>query len=215
MKAMMALCGMEETPEQVYAKNKYLIRSLINAVVVNNPSVVGMADLQQVGAMALIDALRTYDASLGSFQSYVRKCIWNALLKEANSFSGPFTTDEKTRRRANLLDKLKKDGLTDDAIMARLGLKNHETLVALQRLVNVRVVDVDDIDIQESESLDKLQIFKMLGEMGLTDSELTFVQLTMQDRSIDDLITEMGLSRSRLYAIKASIREKILTWGHQ
>ena len=130
--------GMEESLTQIYARHKSMVRSLINAVVVNNAAVVSTEDLKQVGAMAIIEAMKNYDASRGSFHSYIRQCVWRALLKEANSFSGVFATDEKIRRRANLLLQLHKEGLDDETIMIRLGVKSKETLLSLRGLVDSR-----------------------------------------------------------------------------
>lgn len=206
----MTLCRMEESSDKVYAQHRGLIRSLINSIVVNNPSVVDNQDLQQAGALALIVAFRSYDPSLGSFQSYIRKCIRNALLEQANSFNSVFTVDEKARRQANAIVKMRAEGLSDDAIMARLGVKTRATFLSLLGLIEIRSVDLDQVDV---ETIEEQSIFKMLDEIGLMKTEVEFINLVINNHSIDDIIKEMGVSRSRLFEIKASIRDKILAWG--
>lgn len=204
---------MEDSPDKVYSKHRGLIRMLINSVVVNNPAVVDKQDLQQVGAMALIAALRSYDPSLGSLPSYIRSCIRNALIEQANSFSGAFTTDDKTRRQANLIRRLSHEGLGEEEIMARLGIKNRATFLSLRELADGRCTDIDNVDVPDVVSIEESDIFRMLGEIGLTEQENEFVNLTINNFSMDEMSTKMGVSRSTLYAIKASIKEKILAWG--
>lgn len=204
---------MEDSPDKVYAKHRGLIRALINSIVVNNPAVVDTQDLQQAGAMALILALRSYDPSLGSLPSYIRKCVRNALIEQANSFNGVFTTDEKVRRQANQIRKLRAEGLDDDTIMARLGVRSRATFLSLLDLVDCSSIDLDQVETPGDISFEEEDIFRMLGEIGLSDQEMEFVNLTVRNYSMDDMATEMGVSRSTLYTVKASIRDKILAWG--
>jgi len=209
----MMLCRMDESPEKIYAKHRGLIRSLINSVVVNNPAVVDTKDLQQAGAIALIIAMKSYDPSLGSFPSYIRKCIRHALLEQANSFSSVFTVDEKVRRQANAVYKMKQRGMNDDEIMAKLGIKTRATFLSLLGLVDSHAVDTDHVEVADSVAVEEVNVFKVLDEIGLTEQELKFVNLVTSNHSMDEIGEEMGISRSSLYAIKASIRDKILAWG--
>jgi len=212
---MMTIYKMEESVDKVYIQHRGLIRSLIKSIVVNNPSVVDTQDLQQAGALALIIALRSYDPSLGSFRSYIRKCIRNALLEQANSFNSVFTVDEKVRRQANAIIKMRAKGLSDDIIMTRLGIKTRATFLSLLGLVESHSVDLDQVDVEVETSIEEESIFKMLDEIGLDKQEVQFINLVTSNHSIDDIIGEMNISRSRLYTIKASIRDKILTWGRE
>ena len=210
---MMTICRMEESVDKVYAQHRGLIRSLINSIVVNNRSVVDVQDLQQAGALALIIALRSYDPSLGSFQSYIRKCIRNALLEQANSFSSVFTVDEKVRRQANAIVKMRTGGLSDNTIMTRLGIKTRATFLSLLGLVESHSVDLDQVDVEVETSIEEESIFKMLDEIGLGKPEMQFINLVVSNHSMDEIMGEMDISRSHLYTIKASIRDKILAWG--
>lgn len=188
---------------------------MINQIVVNNSSVVDTQDLQQAGALAFITALRSYDPSLGSFPSYIRQCVRNALLEQANSFNGAFTVDEKVRRQANAIRRLRSEGLSDDVIMARLGIKTRATFLSLLDLVENHSVDLEQVEISSNSSIDEDGIFKMLEEIGLTESEMEFVNLVTSNHSMDEIVERMEMSRSTLYAIKASIRDKILAWGQE
>ena len=209
----MTLCKVEESSDKVYSQHRGLIRSLINSIVVNNPSIVDNQDLQQAGALALIVALQSYDPSLGSFQSYIRKCIRNALLEQANSFNSVFTVDEKVRRKANAIIKMRAKGLSDDIIMTRLGVKTRATFLSLLGLIESHVVDLDQVEIEAETTIEEASIFKMLDEIGLMESEIEFINLIIKNHSIDEMTKVMNVSRSRLFEIKASIRDKILTWG--
>ncbi len=204
---------MEESIDKVYARHRGMIRSLINSIVVNNPAVVDGQDLQQVGALAVIIALRSYDPSLGSFSGYVRKCVRNALLEQANSHNAVFTVDEKARRKANAIVRMRAEGLSTEHIMTSLGIKTLGTFTSLLKLATSHSVNLDKVEIVSDIPMEEDAIFKMLDEIGLTEHEVTFVQLTTTNHSMDEIIGKMGLSRSHLYTIKASIKDKILTWG--
>ena len=203
---------MDESEDQIYEQHIGLIKSLTNSIVVNNTSVVSNEDLQQAGAMALIVALKSYDPSLGSFQSYIRRCIRNALLEQANAFNNVFTVDEKVRRQANSISRLRKQGLSDDAIMGRLGIKTRATFLSLLEL-NEGAIDIDQVEAIADTGFNETSILNVLDEIGLDETEMKFVNLTVQQYSTSDLEQEMDLSRAQLYRLKASIRDKILTWG--
>lgn len=205
---------MEESPDKVYARHRGLIRSLINSIVVNNPSVVDTQDLQQAGALAFIVALRSYDPSLGSFSSYIRKCVRHALLEQANSFNAVFTVDEKVRRQANAIRRMRREGMSDADIMTQLGIKKEETFQALSELGSNHTVDMDNIEpAAGSSGVDENRIHEMLDEIGLSESEMRFVHLTIDNRSMDDIAQEMRTSRTALYVMRSSIHDKILAWG--
>jgi RNA polymerase sigma factor (sigma-70 family) len=205
---------MEESADKVYTQHKGLIRALVHSIVVNNPAVVSTEDLQQAGALALMIALKSYNPSLGSFQSYIRRCIRHALLEQANTFNGVFTVDEKIRRQANAVVRLRKEGLSDDAIMDRLGIKTRATFLSLLDLVSA-TRDVENVDVAFDETVDENNIMRILDEIGLEDAELRFVNLVISNHSMENLETEMELGRSQLYKLRASIRDKILAWGQQ
>ena len=209
----MTLCRMDQYPDKVYLRHRGLIRSLINSIVVNNPAVVDTQDLQQAGALALVVALKSYDPSLGSLPSYIRKCIRHALLEQANSFSNVFTVDEKVRRQANAVRRMRREGIDDAEIMAKLGIKTRATFLSLLGLVENYSVDPNQIEVVDDTSPEEGSIFKVLDEIGLTEQELKFVNLVTSNYSMDDIVTEMAVSRSTLFVIKASIRDKILAWG--
>jgi RNA polymerase sigma factor (sigma-70 family) len=203
----------QEPIEKLYARHKGLIGSLIKSIVVNNRSVVSIADLQQVGAMALIVALKTYDPSLGSLSSYVRKCIRNALLEEANSFSGVFTVDEKIRRQANKAYQMRRAGKPDQEIMNYLGIRTHSTYLSLLNLIENQSVEITEIEHLASDTLDEETLHKILDELGLSSIERQVVDLFMRHLSIDEIERTTGLDRTQITNIKVVITDKITNWG--
>jgi len=80
-------------------------------------------------------------------------------------------------------------------------------------LVENHSVYPDQVVVADDAALEEDGVFKMLDEIGLTEQELKFVNLVTSNHSMDDITTEMVVSRSTLFAIKASIRDKILAWG--
>lgn len=203
----------QESLERLYARHKGLIGSLIRSIVINNKSVVSIADLQQVGAMALIVALKTYDSSVGSLSAYVRKCIRNALLEEANSFSGVFTVDEKLRRQANKAQQMRREGKLDKDIMVILGIKTEATYRSLLNLVENRTVDIEQIEHLASISIDEESILRTLDDIGLSKIERYVVSLMISQATLDQIEQETGLSRSEIANIKVIVSDKITNWG--
>ncbi len=203
----------QEPLEKLYARHKGLIGSLIKSIVINNRSVVSIADLQQVGAMALIVALKTYDPSLGSLSAYVRKCIRNALLEEANSFSGVFTVDEKLRRQANKAYQMRREGKPDSEIMSSLGIKTEATYRSLLNLVENKTVDLEQIEHLASISLDEDGLFRTLNDVGLSELEREIVTLLMSQTSMADIERKTGLTKAQIANIKVVINDKITNWG--
>lgn len=203
----------QESLEKLYARHKGLISSLIKSIVINNKSVVSVADLQQVGALALIVALKTYDPSVGSLSAYVRRCIRNALLEEANSFSGVFTVDEKIRRQANKAHQMRTAGKSDQEIMTSLGIKTEATYRSLLNLVENKTVDLEQIEHLASISLDEDGITRALDDVGLSTTERQIVTLLMSQASIDDIERQTGLTRAQIANIKIVISDKITSWG--
>jgi RNA polymerase sigma factor (sigma-70 family) len=210
---MMGLCNMEGSADKVYDQYRSMIRAMINSIVVNNKSVVSSDDLQQVGALALISALNSYNPSSGSLPSYIRKCVRNALLEQANSFNGVFTVDEKVRRQANAIIKLRAEGLDDEDIMNRLGVKTRATFLSLVGLIGSHVIDLCQVEITGETLIEEDDILKMLDEIGLSEIETRFVHLITNNHSMDEIRRELDISRSSFYVIRTSIRDKILAWG--
>lgn len=203
----------QESLERLYARHKGLIGSLIRSVVINNKSVISIADLQQVGAMALIVALKTYDSSLGSLSVYVRRCIRNALLEEANSFSGVFTVDEKLRRQANKVQQMRREGKSDKDIMFTLGIKTEATFNSLLNLVENKTVDIDQIEHLASSSLDEEHILRTLDDLGLSSAERKIVSLLMTHATLSQIEQETGLTKNEIASMKLVISNKITHWG--
>jgi|SRR5690606_36241216 len=203
----------QESIEKLYARHKGLIGSLIKSIVVNNKAVVSTEDLQQVGAMALVVALKSYDPSLGSLSAYIRKCIRNALLEEANSFSGVFTVDEKLRRLANKAIAMQRDGKGDEEIMLALGIRTLSTYISLLNLAANRTIDLEQIEHLTSISFDEQSIERTLDDVGLLPIERQVVSLFMTQASIEDIERQTGLSRTQIANIKLVVNDKIKTWG--
>jgi RNA polymerase sigma factor (sigma-70 family) len=199
--------------DKIYARHQGLIGSLIRSIIINGKSVVSIADLQQVGAMALIVAIKSYDPSLGSLGGYIRKCIRNALLTEANTFTGVFTVDEKTRRQANQASKLIEQGLDNQTIMNQLGIKTISTLDALLRLTSNHTMPIDQIEVLAPSSMDEQTIISMLDDVGFSKQERQLVDLMMNSRSVDEIENVTGMNKGEIARMRNAINEKITHWG--
>jgi len=207
---------MEESVDKLYAQYKGLIKSLASKIVINNPSVISSEDLTQAGALALLTAIRSYDPTIGSFKTYLRRCIINALLEQANSFNPAITVDEKVRRQVNAIIKLRGEGIEDDEIMKRLGIRTRATFLSLQALSNA-AVDIDQLDPSDfpDSKLEDHNLVMLLNNMGLSDIELDFISLSMQGCDLEKISESTGLSLKQLRKLKASVKDKIMQWGQE
>ena len=199
---------------KAYQKYSLLISLLIDSIIINNRGVVSRDDLNQVAAMALISAIRSHDPSTGSLQSYIRKSVRNALIEQANKFSGVFTVDEKTKRCANMIKKLKTEGVADGEIMKKLGIKTRATFLSLVEL-SESPANIDDVDVTASESMSSDEISSLLEEINLDEQELALVNLTLAGGSMAEVADSMGLGLAQAYKIKNSVKCKILEWGQK
>lgn len=205
---------MGEREDEIYSQYRTLIKTLVNGIVINNPSVVSIEDLQQAGALALMMAINSYDPSLGSLQSYIRSCVRYAILEQANIFNSVFTVDEKVRRQVNMALKLRKQGLTDEEIMSKLGIKTRATFTSIMGLVD-QPSDISHIDISIGQAIEEDDVVRILDEIGLDESERQLVNLLIEKHSMDDLEKITKTSRSHIYKLKSSIKDKILKWGQK
>ena len=200
---------MDTDLDNLYNKYKGIIRSLAKSIVINNKSIVSLEDLQQAGAIGLLVGVKNYDPNSGSFSSYIRRCIRNALIEEANSFNDVFTVDPKLRSIANRAIKMKREGMSDIAIMSNLGISNRRTLDSLFFLVEEESVSIHDID--SDNEICSMQ--NLIGEIGLTQSEEHLVGLIISNFRMEDIEEQMGLTRPQIYEMKSCIKNKISNWG--
>lgn len=83
----------------------------------HSSAVLDMADLCQVGDMAVLRAVKAYDPSSGrNIKSFVTSSIRNAVFNEAARFLGVLTVDFRTTNLASLAYKLSKKGMSDSDI---------------------------------------------------------------------------------------------------
>lgn len=201
--------------DKVFQKYSVLISLLIDSIIINNRGVVSREDLNQVAAMALISAIRSHDPSTGSLQSYIRKSVRNALIEQANKFSGVFTVDEKTKRCANLIKRLKTEGASDQDIMNKLGIKTKTTYLSLVEL-SESAANIEDVDVADQYRMSIEDIQPLLEEeINLNAQELNLVNLTMSGMSMGEIADSMGMSLAQAYKIKSSVKCKILEWGQK
>lgn len=205
----------EINEDKTLQKYSVLISLLIDSIIINNRGVVSREDLSQVAAMALISAVRSHDPSTGSLQSYIRKSIRNALIEQANKFSGVFTVDEKTKRCANMIKKLKNEGMSDQDIMSKLGIKTKTTYLSLVELSET-ASNIEDVEVADSYNMSIEDIQSLLEEeINLGDQEIMLVNLTMSGMSMGEIADSMGMSLAQAYKIKTSVKSKILEWGQK
>lgn len=205
---------MNELPlEEDWPEYFGLIRQIARSIVVNNPAVVSNDDLLQAGAVAVIVALQCYDPSQGSFNAYIKKCIKNAMLEQANSFNTVFTVNDKVRRQANMAARLRDKGKTNKEIMRELGIRKEVTLESLFALVDAKQDDLALLgQVMDQADFAFGNLTLLSEELNLADDESKFVELSLFGCSMKEIETTLELSTAQLYKIRSTVYKKFINW---
>jgi len=193
-----------------------VVKSMARAIVRHSP-VVSIEDLEQEGMAALVLAADTYNASAGSLSAYVRACIRNALIAEANRHCGAFVIDPRVRLQVNKLVRLRNRGESDEAIMRELGLSSRSQYTSLLSLVDIEYYDAE----LETETDDGCNFYaagdviRALEEVGLTDSEITFVKMLIENQSRRKVQEVLNIDDRKYSQLKITIANKIRDWGRE
>lgn len=197
---------------EVVQRYQSVVHSIARSIVRNSP-VVSHEDLEQEGMTAIVAAVETYDASAGSFSSYIRTCIRNAMIAEANKCCGVFTIDPRIRLQVNKIVRLRNLGYEDNDIMRRLGINNRRRFYTLTALVDTEVYTDTEAVTDDGFFYDVNSIMDALDEIGLSDREISLVQLLIAKKSKPAILKTMSIDNAGYRQLCSSITNKVRDWG--
>jgi RNA polymerase sigma factor (sigma-70 family) len=210
---------MVDTPDQEASRLLSEYGGLIRAIsksAIRSSAVVSDQDLWQVGAVAVLTAVKSYDPSCGSnIKSYVGSAIRRAIYNEAATFLGVFTVDRRVTGLAARVNKLSMSGKTDEQIandLNKSGSRNFDVEhVKDLRIVyanrNMAVATQEDCDVEDFEVK---SIESILSDIP-NDSRERFVleNRILGTMSVDDVAASCSISRDYVYRLERLLTQRI------
>lgn len=190
------------------------IRKVAFTAVTSSPAI-NVDDLFQVGQLAVLRALRSYDPTCGrNIKSYVCSCIRQDIYNEAARFLGVFTVDHRVTEMGAKINRLVGDGKTDLEIAEILnkrypGRAWNESRVYDLRLAYSRRHAVQ-IDVEPEEIPQSLYIEQFLESIVQSETDARLLQeRILGDMSAQALADDMGISIKKLYNLESSLKSRI------
>jgi len=171
-------------------------------------------DLCQVGNIAVLQAIRSYDPSCGtSIKSFVGKVVRNEIFREAARFLGVLTVDPRSTKLASKIHKMHQDGHTDNEIVLAIqsDTLDVDTVHDLRMAYGHRQYEsVDEISVIYDGDLEESTIRDLVMGVTRNKEEETIVELRILSRnSIRDIAKRLKLSRKYVYIIENDLKSRI------
>lgn len=110
----------EENVEHILNEYAPIVKRIAKTAYCSS-SVVDITDLYQIGELAVLKAIKSYDPSSGSnIKAYVSRVVKNDIYTEAAKFFGIFTVDHRIPNLSVKISKLHEQGYTDVEIAKKL-----------------------------------------------------------------------------------------------
>jgi RNA polymerase sigma factor (sigma-70 family) len=192
-------------------------RSMVEGIArstVRSSAAIDVTDLCQVGELAVLRAVRTYDPSCGTkITNFIRRIVKQAIYNEAARFLGVFTVDHKTTEIAAKVNKLCNEGKTDEEIVIILNksfIRNfnvdhvRDLRLAYSRRY-IKSVCNDERTIEDVRSFEDL-----LSEVPKNENEIFILQnRILGNMRADSVAGALGISRGTVYRIEQKLTKRI------
>lgn len=212
----------EENIEQVLNEYAPIVKRIAKKVYCSS-SVVDITDLYQIGEIAVLKAVKSYDPSLGTnIKAYVSRVVKNDICTEAAKFFGIFTVDHRIPSLSVKISKLHQQGYTDVEIAKKLSTSERTFDPSYIRDVRIAYARRHYYLVAENQSLiedsynDQHSIEKFLSTVASNDDEDFILRnriighMSKQDVSIHLKISTEKVERIEIILknrIKKSIEE--------
>lgn len=190
------------------------IRKVAYTAVTSSPAI-NVDDLCQVGQLAVLRAVRSYDPTCGrNIKSYICSCIRQDIYNEAARFLGVFTVDHRVTEMGAKINRLADSGKTDleiaDILNERYPGRNwSESRVYDLRLAYSRRHAVT-IEVEPEEIPESLYIEQFLESVVQSESDSRILhERILGDRSAQDMADEMGISIKKFYSLESGLKSRI------
>jgi len=208
------MTGIEETLEQY----DQLIRSIANSAITSS-AVSDRSDLMQVGRIAAMKAIQSYDSSYGaSMRTHVRKAVRNAIYDEAARFIGPMTiADHVITSLAAEVGRLHEDGQDDAQIASSLSRNrvrfecSEEYVRALRFLYQKRhASELSESLVDGDEFVTEDAIMRLLAQLETTPLEHSIIYERWLGTATPEMIMERhSVSRRHFQRVQGQLKTRL------
>lgn len=110
-------CFIMDTSEEILNQYAPLVKRIAKSACCSSAAI-DIADLCQIGEMAVLRAIKVYDASSGTnIKSFITRIVKQDIYNEAARFLGVFTVDSRVTRLAAKVNRLILSGKTEEEIV--------------------------------------------------------------------------------------------------
>lgn len=179
-------------------------------------STLDLNDLKQVGEIAVLQAIKSYDPSCGTtIKSFVYKVVRNEIFREAARFLGVFTVDHRVTSLAASANNMHLQGQSDEEIATMLnkgGSRNFDAdhVKDLRIAYNRRHSSAIQNDDLEDLSVEESTIDSLLKNVINNESDRTILnsRILGNDTAIDTA-SQMNITVKRLYEMENDLKNRI------
>jgi len=208
----------ENDIESILAEYKSIVYS-ISLSAYYSSATIELADLRQVGNVAVLQAIKSYNPSGGTnIKSYVARVVRNAIYHEAARFLGVFTVDHRVTGLASKASKLHDKGHSDEEIAEILNNTSSRNF-DWRHVRDLRVayncgqesVTLDDQDsLEEGIGLEEQTIHEVLERAVQSPTDRTILDMRiLDDYSVQDVSEKLSITQRNVYELENALKERI------
>lgn len=201
--------------EEILEEYKDIVARTARSAYYSSASI-DLSDLCQIGNLAVLTAVKTYDPSAGStIKSYVSKIVRREIFNEAGRFLGVFTVDSRLTSLAALAHDLTAKGLSDVEIAKNLSAKSGRN-IDVDHVRDLRVAyvrryhsDVSD-EILNEDIVEESSIQEILDSVISNDLEQNILDnRIMGDIPASVVAVNLNITKKKVYEIEGVLRAKL------
>lgn len=201
---------MQEDINEILDEYAPLVRKIARSACYSSATI-DIADLCQVGEIAVLSAIKAYDPSCGTtIKSFVAKIVRQEIYREAARFLGVFTVDFRVTSLAAKVCKLADKG-HDDQEIGRILNKDPDHIRDLRIAYNRRQhTTVEDTEVFAAENTDERTIKDILYTIVQGHTEITILEMRiLGNRSAADTAAELNIPVRHIYHIEENLKNRI------
>jgi RNA polymerase sigma factor (sigma-70 family) len=180
-------------------------------------STIDYDDLCQVGDIAILRAVKSYNPTYGtSIKSFVQHIIRQDIYNEAARFLGVLTVDHRVTSLAAKANQLHAKGKTDEEIAEILTESGHRNFDA-DHVTDLRMAytcrqfaDLPSDNTLDDDTTEESTIQELLDQV-VRDGDERFIlqQRFIGDATVKDVAHWLGLSEGQVYKIENDLKDRI------
>ncbi|MCV0439764.1 MAG: sigma-70 family RNA polymerase sigma factor [Hydrogenophaga sp.] len=203
--------------EAIELLNEYgpIVRRIARSACYSSATI-DFADLCQVGDVAVLRAIKSYNPTYGTtIKSYVARIVRQDIYNEAARFLGVFTVDHRVTSLAAKVSKLHAKGKTDEQIAETLTTSNRKFDAEHVRDLRITYSRRQHSDLQPDDAADEgiaeeSTIQEILRGVVQNDTDVAILeQRLMGDASVKEVAADLKLSQRRVYELENDLKDRI------